>query len=258
MLLVDEDEGCLRAAARLLERAGLATATARTLAEARHAIASALPACIVTEFRLPDGSAIDILVDLRARDPGIGRVVLSGSADPAVFEDAVNRGGAHAVFSKPWDGPALVQGIRGVLTQCSLEREREALLRELGEKNRHLEDMVAERTRQLEHAKRELEAVFDAWEHPVAIVGPGCTVARANTAWARESDDDVRHAPGKRCHSALLRLTAPCPGCPVPAGSGAAEFDIAAGDARWQASVQPFMAGRAEGAFLCRYRKVYT
>lgn len=259
VLVVDDDAGCVRAVRRTLAHAGLATESAGTLAEASAALVALRPDCIVTEFRLPDGPALDLLTLARATLPHAGRVVLTGTVDYRVLEEVVNHGGIHAFFAKPWDALELTGGIRGVLARCRLERERDELVVLLSDSNRSLAGRLVDRTRMLVRAKHELETVFDALEGPVAIVGPGHEVLRANSAWARAAGLDVRQVAGGRCHAGLFGRDAPCDDCPVPAAlrSGKAAAGRA-GDGTWTATARPISILRADAAVLCRYAQAAT
>jgi len=242
VLVVDDDEGCRRAVGRLLRRSGLSPVLAAGLAEA--ALSSDV-ACIVTEFRLPDGLGPDLLARAMAEDPDIGRVILTGVVDPSVLEEAVNRGHVHAFFGKPWEDHALVQGVLGVIERSMLSRENRRLLQRLEEQNQKLATLVEERTAQLQKIKQELQAIFDALGEPTAMIGPGFKVLRANRAYADWAGLKVRQVPGRVCHEALFGLAAPCPACPLPGPTGRAGPNSAV-------EVEAVQMG--EGTFLCRYR----
>ncbi|MBM4395830.1 MAG: response regulator [Deltaproteobacteria bacterium] len=252
VLVVDDDDGCRRAVARTLDRAGMAADLASGVAEATGALA-ARHACIVTEFRLADGAGVDLLSRARDVDPDVGRVVLTGVVDPGVLEDAVNRGAVHAFFGKPWDPAALVQGIRATIERCRLARENRLLVGRLTDRNRELERLVAERTAQLERAKRELEAIFDAWEGPVALTAPGMTVIRANRAYAARGRLGLRDVPGRRCHEVLFGAHSPCPGCPLAAAATGPARGAGGPAGSVPVEAQPVGMPSGSVAFLCRY-----
>lgn len=256
VLVVDDDDGCRNALRRALGRAGMVVDPAASFEEAVRALERA-PACVVTEFRLPDGAGVDLLARAREADPHVGRVILTGVVDPDVLQDAVNRGAVHAFFGKPWDTNALVQGIRSTIEQCRLARTNRELMDLLADRNRKLLRVVAERTGELERAKRELEAVFDAWSEPVALVGQGFIVLRANRAYAARGGLGVRDVPGRRCHEALFGTPVPCPGCPLAALSPASTPGPVTGRAGPAGTLavraQPLAMPDGGGAFLCRY-----
>lgn len=253
ILLVDDDEGCRRAVARVLAVEGLWSVPVASLAEAREVLsASPPPAAAVVELRLPDGEGVEALELARRVAPFTGRVMLTGVVDFQAVQDAVNRGAVHAFFTKPWDNESLVRGVRGVLEQCRLARDNAEMAGRLADQNRALEDLVRERTAALERAKRDLQAVFDAWEHPLALVAPDLRVLRANRAWAAQASLDVREVPGRICHEALFGRSSPCDGCPVyEVLETGAPVEAGLIGSPWSVQARPLdLEGRA---VLCRY-----
>lgn len=248
ILVVDDDFGCRRAVLRLLRAADIDCVGAEGLAEAKKIIAERKIAAVVSELRLPDGLAVEVLEMLRERDPYIGRIVLTGNVDFQAVQEVVNRAAPHGFFTKPWDNESLSRGVLGVLERCRLERENAEMASYLRDQNVALEALVRSRTAALEKAKRELQSLFDAFEFPLALVGKDFLVLRANSAWASACGLDVREVPGKTCYQALLRLPAPCPLCPMPLIS----------DKRAQGEAGPWVVtarvvGLDKPAFLCQY-----
>ncbi len=253
VLVVDDDEGCRRAVARVLAADGLRVEAVSTLAEAREILTQSRPSAVVVELRVEDGEGVEALEAARCADPFIGRVMLTGAVDFLAVQDAVNRGAVHAFFTKPWDNETLVRGVRGVIEQCRLARENHEMALRLRDQNRALEALVAERTRALERAKRELQMVFDAWEDPLALVTPDFRVLRANRAWAEEAALDVREAPGRFCHEALFRRVCPCENCPVQEGVRIGVVEGRDSSTRWSVWVRPLSL--EEPGVLCWYRR---
>ena len=65
ILLVEDNEQILRGNERMLKRRGYTVAAALTLAEARMSLEEQIPAAIVLDIMLPDGSGLDFLRELR-------------------------------------------------------------------------------------------------------------------------------------------------------------------------------------------------
>lgn len=259
VLVVDDDPGCLRAVRRSLEYAGMGTVAAADLAQAREALEKHDPACVIIEFRLPDGQGVEFLTRARESVEHLGRVMLTGVVDFLAVQEAVNQGSVHAFFTKPWDNNGLIQGVRGVIEQCRLARENSEMMRQLSDHNRALEATVQERTRQLEQAKTELEAVFDSWDEPMAIVDQRFTVLRANAAYSRQAGLSVREVPGRLCHEALFHRDSPCSGCPLGSeGTDGNPMDgrIEGEGHGWRIMTRPMGITRRPGqAMLCRYER---
>lgn len=83
LLVVEDDARTARAYVRLLSSYGR-VAVARTVAEAREAWTSGAPwVGLIVDVQLPDGSGLDFVAEVRARDPHIPVLVLTGQVEPA-------------------------------------------------------------------------------------------------------------------------------------------------------------------------------
>lgn len=102
ILVVDDNLDASEVLALLIEIEGFAAATARTLAQAREAVASRPPRLVFLDVNLPDGSGLDLLAPMKAdpRTAGARVVMLSGLIDDRVREQAL-RLGASDYIVKP-------------------------------------------------------------------------------------------------------------------------------------------------------------
>src|SRR6202163_4141717 len=98
-ILILDDEPNIGSSLRLiLEREGYAVTVARTLAEAKAAADRA--DALMLDVRLPDGSGIDLLRQLRERDHPAPAIMISGHATIADAVEAT-RAGAFDFLEKP-------------------------------------------------------------------------------------------------------------------------------------------------------------
>jgi DNA-binding NarL/FixJ family response regulator len=105
VILIDDHELIRQGLRRAFERGGEFTvvAEAGSLAEARKEIVQSPPQVVIVDIRLPDGSGLDLVKELRGNNPALGIVVLSMySGDEYLFGALDN--GASAFVSK--DAPA--------------------------------------------------------------------------------------------------------------------------------------------------------
>lgn len=102
VLIVDDNRDAAEVLALLIEMEGFAAATARTVAQAREAVANTPPRLIFLDVNLPDGSGLDLLADVKAdlKTADIEIVVLSGMLDARLEEEA-HLLGARAFVTKP-------------------------------------------------------------------------------------------------------------------------------------------------------------
>jgi FixJ family two-component response regulator len=114
--IVDDDPSIRRALQRVVEAGGY---TAKTFASA-HEFLDALPryrvACLVLDIYLGGMSGFDLLGQLAAggmRFP----VILITAHDDAATRDGIARSRAAGHLLKPFDGPALLEAIRGAIAR---------------------------------------------------------------------------------------------------------------------------------------------
>ncbi len=246
LLVVDDDEHVRRALRRVLRRARWRIVEAPD-AEAALALLEKEPAhVVVSDFRMPGMSGIELLRLVKDRWPRIQRVLLTGQADSTAIEEAVNQSEIFRFIWKPWDDGHLLITIQSAIDQYWTvdENQRlEALLAErnaeLERLNRDLDGQLAARSAALVRAAQEWRACFDALGDPLAIMkAGGCEVLRANTAFARGAGVSPNMLPGLRCTDhAYGRI--PCPSrCLMPAAG--AEREATFGERTWLIRSFPF------------------
>ncbi len=89
LLLVDDEPYVGLVLQPRLEAAGFDVVLARTLADARAAIAGSLPDALLLDLHLPDGSGVDLLRDLRRQAGGAALpvVVLTAEGEDRVLAE---------------------------------------------------------------------------------------------------------------------------------------------------------------------------
>lgn len=102
VLIVDDNQDASEVLALLIETRGFATATARTLAQARECLASRLPRLVLLDLNLPDGEGLRLLADAKAdpRTAGVRVAILSGMIDDKT-RAAAHQLGVVDYFVKP-------------------------------------------------------------------------------------------------------------------------------------------------------------
>ena len=120
VLVVDDEEGILRVAQRLLERSGY-----RTLLAANGAIALAMYieqrehiAVVLTDMAMPvmDGPAL--ILALKALNPDVRIIGSSGLTSIIGVARATDAGAGH-FLPKPYSGSALLEALQTVLTPAA-------------------------------------------------------------------------------------------------------------------------------------------
>ena len=112
----------LSALKRTLRREGWTIETAANGSEALSRMESA-PAVdvIVSDFKMPGMTGIELLSAARARHPTRGRILLSGWTSE-IAPDELAAAGLSAVLSKPWDDAELKAAIRSAMEDAAAAR----------------------------------------------------------------------------------------------------------------------------------------
>jgi DNA-binding NtrC family response regulator len=116
ILVVEDDVQTRELVRRELSRYGRPVRVAADLATARSEIAERIPAATFLDVRLPDGDGIDLLLDLRGRDPQARVAMMTAYADVEVAVRAF-RAGACDFLEKPFDQNELHRVARDVLQE---------------------------------------------------------------------------------------------------------------------------------------------
>lgn len=125
VLVVDDETLFAKAVCRRLERAGYECSMAENLQAARSAFAAATPDLVLLDMRLPDGSGLDFLEELRTRHASsVAVVVLTahGELEDAVAAMKLN---ASDYLKKPIDLEELLLTLQKVLDKAELNQRLE-------------------------------------------------------------------------------------------------------------------------------------
>ncbi|WP_416907849.1 MAG: ActR/PrrA/RegA family redox response regulator transcription factor [Polymorphobacter sp.] len=110
LLLVDDDAPFRQRLTVLLQRRGFAVTAAGSLAEARVEAARLKPSHAVVDMRLDDGNGLTLVTELRAVNPDMRIVVLTGYGNLATAVAAV-KAGAVDYLAKPADPEDIVRAL---------------------------------------------------------------------------------------------------------------------------------------------------
>lgn len=113
ILLVDDHRVVALGLKALIEDEGgvIVDGIAATVAEAKSLASTLLPDVVLVDFRLPDGSGLEVIHHLRSEMPSVGIVMITGSADRQILASALDAG-CNGFLSKSADQHDLVAAIR--------------------------------------------------------------------------------------------------------------------------------------------------
>lgn len=125
ILIVEDEELFAKAISKRLARAGYDSQVASDLASARRAVEARVPDLVLLDMRLPDGSGLDLLSDLRERYSALISVLMFSAY--AELEDAVAamKLKAEDYLKKPIDLDELLAAVERILNKKKLAQQLE-------------------------------------------------------------------------------------------------------------------------------------
>lgn len=112
---------------------------------------------VITDQRMPEVTGVEFLKKIAPSHPHVIRMILTGFSDVQDIIAAINEGGVYRYITKPWDKDDLKITIDRALESYVLAQENRALVEELQEANRTLEQKVVERTTEITKQKEVIE-----------------------------------------------------------------------------------------------------
>jgi two-component system nitrogen regulation response regulator NtrX len=114
VLVIDDDPSIRKTCVGLLRARGLQAIAASTVSEGLRLFAQHLPAAVLLDLKLPDGTGNDVLRELQRQSPGTPVVVVSGYGKVGEAVDAM-RAGAADYIEKPVSREKLLPVLERVL-----------------------------------------------------------------------------------------------------------------------------------------------
>ena len=130
MLVIDDEPLLCKALGALFAERGFRVTLAGSASEALEKIEQTRADIVLLDLKLPDGSGLEVLSILKKRFPKTRVVVISGAADEATIQEALQRG-ASDYLAKPFDFNRCFYVAMGVETVDlgTVQVEPEALVR---------------------------------------------------------------------------------------------------------------------------------
>jgi response regulator RpfG family c-di-GMP phosphodiesterase len=142
LLIVDDEEAIREVLAEGLEAFGYETRSEHDPARAYDAVEQGIVDLVLSDIDMPGQSGLDLLKNIKAHDPDVDVIMVTGMADAETAVRSI-REGASDYVTKPFNLDEVGLVVDRVLRQRRLVDENRAY-------QQRLEEMVAERTRDLE------------------------------------------------------------------------------------------------------------
>ena len=153
ILIVDDEPSIGRLLTAKLSREGYKCEYCTGGDEALALLAHQAFDAVISDLRMPGISGLELLRQARQVDSHLPFLMATGVDDIRVGIQAMKEG-ADDYLLKPFQLDAVVLGVNRALEKRNLERE-------LANYRKHLEEMVDQRTRQLQVAMRQIEQTYD-------------------------------------------------------------------------------------------------
>src|SRR5580704_1566060 len=138
ILIVEDDPMVLATLKVTLEREQFHVVTSSDPRQALELLTKYDFAVIVSDYRMPEMTGLDFLVECRRRCPHSSRILLTAVLNLATVVDAINRGEICRFIAKPWLREELVSAIRDAVQRHDLIIHNQALQAETERLNQQL------------------------------------------------------------------------------------------------------------------------
>ncbi|WP_319405326.1 response regulator [uncultured Desulfosarcina sp.] len=192
LLCIDDEPNILNALKRLLRKEDFRLLTANSGKQGLQILAENEVHVVVSDQRMPEMSGTEFLKEVKAAYPDIIRIILTGYTDVDSISEAINEGHLYKFFLKPWNDQNLKLEIRQALEQYDLMEDNKRLHDQVFQKNEELkkvneslEQIILERTQNLEFQNKALQishAILDDIPLPILGVSSEMLVVMANKA----------------------------------------------------------------------------
>jgi len=171
VLIVDDEPSSRKILALILEEAGIRCEVASNAEEALGILERHSFDIVISDLQMTGMSGMELLREVRQRYPGLTFLMVTGVDDVRVGIQAIQQGADDY----------LVKPLQMDLVTFSLQRavQRRRLQTEVEKYRVHLEELVAERTQQLQAAVRQVERSYD---HTLEVLGEAIDLRDSQTA----------------------------------------------------------------------------
>ena len=224
VLLVDDEKKILASLRRLLRREDYELITANCGPEALELLEADPVQLIISDYRMPGMTGVELLREVRQRWPDTLRIILSGYSEVSTIIAAINEGEIYKFISKPWNDEEIKLHVRRALEQHELEEENKRMACEIAAQNERLRELNVMLEQRAADASTGLTSAQDLLEtmktaillakvgsgDPTALV-PSDVLRMATTAGARimNRTDIGTLIPGQKADITIVDLNKP-------------------------------------------------
>lgn len=143
ILIVDDEKSILNAFKRILADEDYDVHVTNNGADGLKKLRSAKKpySLIICDQRMPEMNGVEFFSQVKDIFPDAVRILLTGYADSDSIIEAINKGGVHLYFTKPWHEEEILLHIRQSLSKVEILRENKRLIELIKEKNEELTEL---------------------------------------------------------------------------------------------------------------------
>lgn len=169
VLVVDDEQLILKIISDILTKEGYDVLVANNCEKAAELLKTTSFDVVLSDIKMPLKSGIDLLEEIKNKDPNIPVILMTGFASLETAVEAVQNG-AFDYLIKPLDYGKLKSVIEHAADRYELYKENTRLLNDLKELNTNLEKKVRERNRELENTLHSTIESIITTDRDLAIV----------------------------------------------------------------------------------------
>jgi len=143
ILIVDDEDSILNAFKRILADEDYDVRVANNGSDGLNILRSAKNpfSLIISDQRMPEMNGVQFFAQAKEIFPDAVRILLTGYADSDAIIEAINKGGVHLYFTKPWHEEEILLHIRQSLSKVEILAENKRLMELIQNKNKELVDL---------------------------------------------------------------------------------------------------------------------
>lgn len=135
ILFVDDEQPILQAIRRLLRDFPYEVETIANPMQALERLQEIAPDVVISDYRMPGMDGVVFLQNVAERLPDTMRLLLTGFADVAIAQEAINSARVYRFLTKPWRETELHAAIESALFELQRRREQQWVLEAERESN---------------------------------------------------------------------------------------------------------------------------
>jgi FixJ family two-component response regulator len=126
VFFVDDEKNVLNSIKRLFRNSDLDIFVFQDPFDVFKASSENNPAVVVSDYRMPEMSGVELLEKISVLFPSSIRIILSAFTDIAITEAAINKSTVNLFISKPWDEEELLTEVANAVKLYNSPKDKKS------------------------------------------------------------------------------------------------------------------------------------